>query len=529
MLATPLSATAPKEDIAARYASARIAEIGERDHDALTGYLKLYRQAPDSDILADRLFDSAIRSGDMTTAVRAARAKELRNASSSETALLLFADAWRQKNWILAGFAADQLAQGANLAFMAPILRSWVRVAQGLDAELPDADTEADGMFAYYSADQRIYLDLAAAKHARAKLGLRDIAAQSGEHVRDVMIAGAATLAGSSGDPAFADALMRSANGSTDGLVAGPAKLPVDLGLATLYGRIANALIEQDMPKEGLVLARIGQWISPSQPNMVIALAKAMHANGMKAEALHLLRQQSPDSPYRLNILESQVDIMLEMADVDGARSIVARAMQSQPKSVALKLLFARVEESVGNMPLVVASYREMTEAAEFAELPVRQQASYRLLLAAAHDRAGNWPSAKSELEKLLTADPNNAQALNYLGYSLLERDGVSDAATALVERAHRLEPTSSAITDSLGWAYYLRGDIVRAVPLLEKAAKAAVSDVAINEHLGDAYWAVGRRREARYAWRAARLGSEGDDAVRLSQKIDAGPPDGRR
>ncbi|MBL0924073.1 MAG: hypothetical protein IBJ12_06345 [Sphingomonadaceae bacterium] len=529
MVATPLSATAPKDDLAVRYVSARIAEIGERDRDALTGYVKLYRQAPDSEILADRLFDSAIRSGDMATAVRAARAIELRNAGSNETALVLFADAWRQKNWKLADLAADRLGQGQNLTFMSPMLKSWVRVAQGLNADLPEADPEADGLFAYYSADQRIYLDLASGRLARAKLGLRDIATQSGDHVRDVMIAGAATLAASGGDSDFADALMRSANGSPDGLVAGPAKLPADRGLAALYGRIASALIEQDMPEEGLTMARIGHWISPAQTNVAITLAGAMHANRMTAEALNLLAQQSLTSPYRLNILESRVDLLLASADVAGARAAVAQAMQAQPNSVALKLLSARVEEADGNMGLVTASYREMTEAADFAELPVRQQASYRLLLAAALDRAGDWPAARSELEKLLIVDPNNAQALNYLGYSLLERNGASDAAIAFVERAHRLEPTSSAITDSLGWAYYLRGDVASAIPLLEKAAKAAVSDVAINEHLGDAYWAYGRRREARFAWRAARLGSDGEDAVRLSEKIDIGLSDGRR
>jgi Flp pilus assembly protein TadD len=85
------------------------------------------------------------------------------------------------------------------------------------------------------------------------------------------------------------------------------------------------------------------------------------------------------------------------------------------------------------------------------------------------------------------------------------------------------MNSASSAITDSLGWAYYQQGDFARAVPLLEKAAKAAAGDTAINEHLGDAYWSAGRRREARYAWRAAVQTAEGDVAVRLNGKIDLG------
>jgi predicted Zn-dependent protease len=222
-------------------------------------------------------------------------------------------------------------------------------------------------------------------------------------------------------------------------------------------------------------------------------------------------------------MLETRVDLLIASKDVAKAQSVVAEAANLAPKSVAIKLLYSRVQEAAGNMPLVITTYREMTEAADFARLPPRQQASYRLLLASALDRVADWPSAKAELEKLLTVDPNNAQALNYLGYSLLERGSEREKATEMVKRAYALEPTSSAITDSLGWAYFLQGDAKQALPLLEKAAKEAGSDVAINEHLGDAYWALGRRRDARYAWRVAAQASEGELAERLSRKIDIG------
>lgn len=520
---SPIFANAPPEDLVGRYAAARVAEIGEQNAIALNGYLKLYKQAPDSEILADRLFDSAIRAGDMATAVRAARAKELRSGGNSETALLLFADAWRAKNWVMAELAADELSQSGNLGFMSSMLKSWVNVAQGKSADLPEADADFESFFAYYSADQRIYLDLASGQFAKAKLGLRGIAAQQGDHVRDVMIAGAETLAGSDGDQAFAEALMRSAIGTSTGLPERSSRLAPQRGLSALYARIATALIEQDMPKEGLTLARIGNWISPAQPNVHLALAKALHANRMTGEALEMLEGQTVNSAYRLATLETRVDMLIANRDIAKAQGLLAEAAKLTPKSVAIKLLRARIEEAAGNMPQVIATYREMIEAPDFGRLPPRQQAGYRLLLASALDRTADWPSAKTELEKLLTVDPNNAQALNYLGYSLLERGGEREKATEMVRRAYMIEPTSSAITDSLGWAYFLQGDAKQALPLLEKAAKDSGSDVAINEHLGDAYWTLGRRRDARYAWRAASLASEGEAAERLSQKIDIG------
>jgi predicted Zn-dependent protease len=529
LLAFPAAASAPPEDLAERYASARIAEIGAQDDIALSGYLKLYKQAPDSEILADRMFDSAIRSGDMATAVRAARAKELRNGGNSETALLLFADAWRMKNWRMADVAADELSLSGNLGFMAPMLKAWVSVAQGKSSDLPDADADTDSFFAYYSADQRIYLDLASGQFAKAKLGLRAIATQSGDHVRDVMIAGAETLAGRGGDQGFAEALMRSAVVSTNGLPARGGKMPAERGLSALYERIASALIEQEMPKEGLVLARIGSWIAPSQPNVQLTLANALHANALTSEALMLLEQIPAGSPYRMAMLESRVDMLIATKNVAKAQDVVTQAAKSAPKSVAIKLLYARTQEAAGNIPLVISTYREITEAPDFASLAPRQQAGYRLLLASALDRTGDWVTAKGEIEKMLITDPNNAQALNYLGYSLLERGVERERATEMVKRAYALEPTSSAITDSLGWAYFLQGRAKEAVPLLEKAAKDAGADTAINEHLGDAYWTLGRRRDARYAWSAANHGSQGDTAARLSRKIDIGLSDAPR
>lgn len=525
LLAWPASANAPSEALVSRYASARLAEIGQQDRVALDGYLKLYRQAPDSGILADRLFDTAIRAGDMANALRAARVRELKSGASSETALLLFADAWRSKNWGMADITADELSVSGNLGFMAPILKSWVRVSAGKNPDLPDADAEADGLFAYYSADQRIYLDLAAGRFTSAKLGLRAISRQSGDYVRDVMITGAETLAGNDGDAAFAEALMRSATGSTDGLTAAKGKMPSARGLSALYARVAGALIEQEMPREGLILARIASWISPSEPSVQITLAGALQANGLTDEALRALENTQTPSPYRAALLESRVDILIAAQDIASAQSLIADAVRATPKSVATKLLYARVQQAANNVPKVVSTYREITTSPDFGELPPRQQANYRLLLASALDQSNDWPSARTELEAALRVDPDNAQALNHLGYSLLERGLETEYAAKLVQRAHDLVPTSTAISDSLGWAFFLQGKAQDALPYLEKAAKDSGADSTINEHLGDVYWSLGRRRDARYAWNVASQSSDGVASARLREKVEIGLP----
>jgi tetratricopeptide (TPR) repeat protein len=524
LLALPTTAFAKTDDAIGDYASARLAEIGYRDDLALKTYQKLYRVAPDSDILADRLFASAVRSDDMVTAVQAARAIELRNGGSSETALLLFADAFRSKNWPMAELVTDELAMSGNLAFMAPMLKSWVRVAIGKSAELTEADPEQDPFYAYYSTDQRIYLQLASREIASAKYGLRAIATQPDEYVRDLLIASAGPIAGS-GDKLFADALLRSAWRS-EGLpppVKPINRLAVQTGLAALYRRVAMALIDQDVPEQGLLLARIAQWIAPQDEATRVAVAKALNANNLSDAGIAELGGIAPTSPYWISALEQRLSILNARGKQAEAISVASDAAKQEPGSLAVKLLQARAYEANGNLANAVASYRTLVSSAETAKVSQRQLGNYRLLLASALDRSGDWQSAKAELEKILVLDPNNAQVLNYLGYSLLEKGVDQVRATAMVKRAYDMNPESSAITDSLGWAYYLDGKAAQALPLLEKAAKAAGNDAAINEHLGDVFWALGRRRDARYAWNSARQSAEGDVVARLTGKIDLG------
>jgi Flp pilus assembly protein TadD len=149
--------------------------------------------------------------------------------------------------------------------------------------------------------------------------------------------------------------------------------------------------------------------------------------------------------------------------------------------------------------------------------------ANYLLLLGSAQERAGQWEAAKQSLERANSLFPNSAIILNFLGYSQLERRENVDVALDLIRTAYRLQSNSPAITDSLGWGLFLTGEHSEAVPLLEKAQLGQPDDPTINEHLGDAYWQVGRVFEARYAWRSARLFAEADSHARLDAKIDIG------
>ena len=79
---------------------------------------------------------------------------------------------------------------------------------------------------------------------------------------------------------------------------------------------------------------------------------------------------------------------------------------------------------------------------------------------------------------------------------------------------------------DSLGWILFISGHVNDAVPQLEKAVTLLPYDPTLNDHLGDAYWQIGRRLDAKYEWqRASAASKNATQKAILQQKIDNGPP----
>jgi Flp pilus assembly protein TadD len=114
-------------------------------------------------------------------------------------------------------------------------------------------------------------------------------------------------------------------------------------------------------------------------------------------------------------------------------------------------------------------------------------------------------------MRAVLAVKVDHAEALNYLGYAYAERGERLDEAQALLERALRVEPENGYYLDSLGWVYFKKGDLERAVKTLERAAALVGPEATILEHLGDTYRAAHRSGDAAAAYRRALEASASD------------------
>jgi tetratricopeptide (TPR) repeat protein len=132
------------------------------------------------------------------------------------------------------------------------------------------------------------------------------------------------------------------------------------------------------------------------------------------------------------------------------------------------------------------------------------------------HERLDSVGEAEADLRRLIELDPENADALNALGYTLADRTNRYDEALVLIERALELKPDTPAIVDSLGWVLFRLGRPTEALPHLRRAFELQ-RDAEVAAHLGEVLWSTGAKDEARAIWRA---GSEIDPDNRALKQV---------
>ena len=107
------------------------------------------------------------------------------------------------------------------------------------------------------------------------------------------------------------------------------------------------------------------------------------------------------------------------------------------------------------------------------------------------------------DLRTILTNDPDNADALNALGFTLADRTNRYDEALKLLERALELKPDDYYVIDSMGWVLYRMGRLEEAVEFLQRAFMLS-NDPEVAAHLGEVLWVMGRKDAARKIWDSA-------------------------
>jgi len=199
----------------------------------------------------------------------------------------------------------------------------------------------------------------------------------------------------------------------------------------------------------------------PNQLRARVQAARLMNDRGLDAEAAALMSRLRDQHPDQLPTLYAAEADMLSRAD--------------QPQR-AMTLL---------NQAL--------------AELPDNTELLYSRAMTA--ERLDNINQLEADLRRMLELQPEDATALNALGYTLADRTGRLDEAEQYITAAYDLRPNDPAVIDSLGWLRYRQGRPDEALPYLQQAYE-LFPDQEIAAHLGEVLWTLGQQEEARRIWR---------------------------
>lgn len=196
-------------------------------------------------------------------------------------------------------------------------------------------------------------------------------------------------------------------------------------------------------------------------------------------------------------LISSFTEITSMLGSPDDYSTLTALFAQARGRTPALSsVLFALEANWLTEQEL-------FNEARQLLDLGIKEHPEdTRLLYSSAMlwERLNNLPSMEQDLRKLLELNPDNATALNALGYTLTDRTDRHQEALQLISKAHNLKPEDPAILDSMGWVYYHLGDLPKALGYLQQAYE-IFPDPEIAAHLGTVYWDMGNRIQAMSIW----------------------------
>jgi tetratricopeptide (TPR) repeat protein len=532
MLASATPAGAGRSDQAdlGAYVRARAADsLGAADQ-AVQDYGMALDSSQGNQTVAANALRQALNAGDRALAVRSARALEASGAMTPEARFVILGDAVRNGDWKEASRETDAVSKDEIFSFMAPLLRAWIAVGskQGDPAALLAAGA-ADPLAGSYIAEHRPLILLAQGKEKEGLIEIRNRVESHDTRTQRLLVSTAAYLV-RKGKRKQAVELLDGSGARLVGArkwldahkeLPGEIRTPTD-GLAEFFLRISIDLQRQEVLPMALSFARLSTFLAPEQAEAWLVTSSLLSAQSQDRQALAVLDRVSTRDPVADLVNDVRIELLTNIGDREEALKEAQKAVLAKNANVSdwtrLGDLYGRLEK-----------YDEAAKAyAKALDLNPREENPHPewtlwLLLGGALEQAGQWKEAKEALEQAYKLAPTEPLVLNYLGYAQLERRENLPEAEKLIAEASRLQPDSAQITDSLGWAHYLRGDYDSAIPLLERAVQDEPTDSEINEHLGDAYYSAGRRFEARYAWSAALVTAEAGNAARIRAKLTSG------
>jgi tetratricopeptide (TPR) repeat protein len=198
--------------------------------------------------------------------------------------------------------------------------------------------------------------------------------------------------------------------------------------------------------------------------------------------------------------LEAQISIAQVIARTQSPQKAIALLDELENLNTEQQIVVIKTQAAILGKAKLNQEAFDLLDAA-VKNLPNTPELVYDYALAA--ERLQKFDLMETELRKAITFKPDFAAAYNALGYSFADRNVKVDEAISLIQKALELSPNDHYMLDSLGWAYYRKGDLDQAISYLQQA-HSINPDPEIAAHLGEVLWHKGRHEQAKKIWNDA-------------------------
>jgi tetratricopeptide (TPR) repeat protein len=536
MLAGLLACLSPlpaRADFAGAYLAARSADMAG-DYLQARDYLTRALVAdPSNPGLLDGLIAAQVGAGDVVAAVPVARRLVSLGGNSQAAAMVMLADMLAREDYAQVLKDLDA-ADGLVGPLVDRLVEGWAHLGAGSMAAALESfgalsGNEALTAFGLYHKALALAmvgdLEGAEALFSDESNGLMGTRRAIFAHVQVLSQLGRGADALAELEAAFGTGSDPELDALRAALAAGP--VPFDTvrnardGMAEVFHLMAVVLQGEAPDSQTLLHARISEFLRPDHSDAALVSASVLDRMGQGDLALAAYGRVAPDNPAYLVAASGKAQVLYRMGRKD-------EAIAAQTDLVARQGQYLSVHMGLGDMLRREERFADAAAAysrgIDLLDTPEEQHWSLFYARGIAFERAKEWDKAEPDFRKALALNPDQPQVLNYLGYSLLDMNRNIDEALAMIEKAVEQRPEDGYIVDSLAWGLFLTGRFTEAVKHMERASLLMPVDPIVTDHLGDVYWAVGRKREAEFQWhRALSFDPEDKDAVRIRRKLEVG------
>mgnify|MGYP001374009813 CR=1 FL=1 len=272
--------------------------------------------------------------------------------------------------------------------------------------------------------------------------------------------------------------------------------------LSEFFFLVSNLYSSQENYEKSNFYLNLSHYLNPKFKFNLSLLAENHYLNKNYTKTLKILDSfNKNDEFYYWFKLKKEAQIISEQQSDDASLDFINTQFKSI-KNPSIKMIFdiANFNKNAKKYKVAILYYDQIIlkiniNSSLYSEILYRRGGCY--------ERMGDYINSDKDLLKSLEIDQNEAYVLNYLAYSWLERDYKIDAALKMLEKAYAAKSNDPYIIDSIGWAYYLIDDYVKAEKLLKRAVELMPEDPTVNDHYGDILWKLDRKIQARYFWKS--------------------------